>query len=85
MMNTKERIQYEKEIGIDAGKDYDVLRRTNVNWLDQVFNDSAPLQNYELSVNGATEKQTISYPEVSLIRTVSPQAQLFAGITCVPM
>lgn len=37
MMNTKERIQYEKEIGIDAGKDYDVLRRTNVNWLDQVF------------------------------------------------
>ena len=56
MMNTKERIQYEKEIGIDAGKDYDVLRRTNVNWLDQVFNDSAPLQNYELSVNGATEK-----------------------------
>ena len=56
MMNTEERIQYEKEIGIDAGKDYDVLRRTNVNWLDQVFNDSAPLQNYELSVNGATEK-----------------------------
>ena len=56
MMNTKERIQYEKEIGIDAGKDYDVLRRTNVNWLDQVFNDNAPLQNYELSVNGATEK-----------------------------
>lgn len=31
MMNTEERIQYEKEIGIDAGKDYDVLRRTNVN------------------------------------------------------
>lgn len=56
MMNTEERIQYEKEIGIDAGKDYDVLRRTNVNWLDQVFNDNAPLQNYELSVNGATEK-----------------------------
>ena len=56
MMNTDERIQYEKEIGLDAGKDYDVLSRTNVNWLDEVFNSNAPLQNYELSVNGATDK-----------------------------
>lgn len=56
MMNTDERIQYEKEIGLDAGKDYNVLSRTNVNWLDEVFNSNAPLQNYELSVNGATDK-----------------------------
>ncbi|WP_444106152.1 SusC/RagA family TonB-linked outer membrane protein [Bacteroides sp.] len=56
MMNTDERIQYEKEIGLDAGKDYAVLSRTNVNWLDEVFNSNAPLQNYELSVNGATDK-----------------------------
>ena len=48
MMNTAERIQYEKEIGIDTGKDYDVLSRTDVNWLDMVFNDRAPLQNYEV-------------------------------------
>lgn len=56
MMNTAERIQYEKEIGIDTGKDYDVLSRTDINWLDMVFNDCAPLQNYEVSVNRATDR-----------------------------
>ena len=56
MMNTAERIQYEKELGLDTGKDYDVLSRTNVNWLDMVFNDRAPLQNYEISVNRATDR-----------------------------
>lgn len=56
MMNTAERIQYEKEIGIDTGKDYGVLSRTDVNWLDMVFNDRAPLQNYEVSVNRATDR-----------------------------
>ena len=47
MMNTPERIQFEKEIGLDAGKDYNLLSRTDVNWLDKVFNDRAPLQSYE--------------------------------------
>ena len=56
LMNTAERIQYEKEIGIDAGKDYDVLSQIDVNWEDVVYNDAALLQNYELSVSGATEK-----------------------------
>ena len=56
MMNTAERIQYEKEIRIDTGKDYDVLSRTDINWLDMVFNDRAPLQNYEVSVNRATDR-----------------------------
>lgn len=56
MMNTAERIQYEKEIGIDTGKDYDVLSRTDINRLDMVFNDRAPLQNYEVSVNRATDR-----------------------------
>lgn len=56
MMNTAERIQFEKEIGLDAGKDYDLLSRTDVNWLDKVFNDRAPLQSYELSVNRATDR-----------------------------
>lgn len=55
MMNTAERIRFEKEVGLDAGQDYDVLSRTDVNWLDAVFNDSAPLQSYEVSVNRATE------------------------------
>lgn len=56
MMDTAERIQYEKELGLTKGQDYDRLSRTDINWLDMVFNDSAPLQNYELSVSGATEK-----------------------------
>ena len=56
MMNTPERIQFEKEIGLDSGQDYTLLSRTDVNWLDEVFNDRAPLQSYELSVNRATDR-----------------------------
>lgn len=56
IMNTDERIRYEQEIGMSAGKNYDLLRRTDVNWLDAVFNDKALLQDYELSVSGATDK-----------------------------
>ena len=56
LMNTPERIAFEKEIGIDAGQDYNLLSRTNINWLDMVFNDCAPLQNYEISVNRATDR-----------------------------
>lgn len=56
MMNTAERIQYEKEVGMTANKDYDLLSKINVNWLDEVFNDRAPVQNYELSVNRATDR-----------------------------
>ena len=55
-MNTDERIQFEKEVGLDKGQDYEKLSKTNINWLDKVYNDTAPLQNYELSVNGGTEK-----------------------------
>lgn len=56
MMNTPERIQFEKEIGLDTGQDYDLFSRTNVNWLKEIFNDRAPLQNYEISVNRATDR-----------------------------
>lgn len=56
LMNTAERIQYEKEVGLDAGQDYSKLVQTDVNWLDEVFNNAAPLQNYELSINGASDK-----------------------------
>ena len=56
MMNTAERIQFEKEVGLDAGKDYNLLSKVNVNWLDEVFNDRAPLQSYELSINRATDR-----------------------------
>ena len=56
LMNTEERIAYEKEVGLDTGKDYDKLRQININWFDEVFNKSALLQNYEVQVNGATDK-----------------------------
>ncbi|MCH5174150.1 MAG: TonB-dependent receptor [Bacteroidales bacterium] len=56
IMNTEERILYEKEIGLTAGKNYDLLGRIDINWLDEVFNRAALLQNYELSVSGASDK-----------------------------
>ena len=56
LMNTAERIQYEKEIGMIAGQNYDYLSKIDVNWMDVVFNDAAMLQSHELSVSGATDK-----------------------------
>lgn len=56
LMNTAERIQFEKEIGIDYGQDYELLGKTDVNWLDVVFNDFARLHSYDLSVSSATDK-----------------------------
>ena len=56
LMDTNERIQFEKEVGLTTGQDYEKLGRTNINWFDEIFSDRALLQNYELSVNGATEK-----------------------------
>lgn len=56
LMNTQERILFEKEIGLDEGQKYDILSRTNVDWRDMVFNDRAMLQNYDVSVSRATER-----------------------------
>ncbi|MBO5044984.1 MAG: TonB-dependent receptor [Alistipes sp.] len=56
LMTTPERIEYEKQIGMSVGQNYDVLGKINVNWLDQVFNSSAMLQSYEVSISGADEK-----------------------------
>lgn len=55
-MNTAERIEYERQIGMDEGQNYAVLSQTDINWMEQVFNSSAMLQNYELAVSGADEK-----------------------------
>ncbi|MBQ5648161.1 MAG: SusC/RagA family TonB-linked outer membrane protein, partial [Alistipes sp.] len=56
LMNTAERIQYEKEVGLTEGKDYDLLSKTDVCWLDEVYKSAALLQNYELSISGADDK-----------------------------
>ena len=55
LMNTSERIRYEKETGMTEGKDYDLLSKTDVSWLDAVYS-KAMLQSYELGVSGATDK-----------------------------
>ena len=56
LMNTAERIEFEKMVGLDAGKNYDKLSQTDINWLDVVFNHAALLQSYDLSVSKATDK-----------------------------
>lgn len=56
LMNTQERILFEKELGLDDGQDYNLLSLTDVNWLDVVFNDRAKLQSYDISVNHATDR-----------------------------
>ena len=47
LMNTEQRIQYEKEVGLSDGQNYDFLSQTDVNWLDAVYKKAAPLQSYE--------------------------------------
>ena len=56
LMNTAERIQYEKEIGLTEGQDYNLLSKTDIRWLDEVYKKAALLQNYELSISGADDK-----------------------------
>ena len=56
LMNTAERIQYEREIGLTDGQNYDLLAKTDINWMDVVFNDNALLQSHEVSVSGASDK-----------------------------
>ena len=56
LMNTAERIQYEKEVGLTEGKDYDLLGKTDICWLDEVYKKAAMLQSYELSISGADDK-----------------------------
>lgn len=56
LMTTEERIRYEKEVGMTDGQNYDFLSKTDVNWMDVVFNDRAMLQSHEVAVSGATDK-----------------------------
>ncbi|MBQ8470509.1 MAG: TonB-dependent receptor [Alistipes sp.] len=56
LMNTAERIQYEKEIGMTAGQNYALLSQTDVNWMEEVFKSDAMLQSHEISMSGADEK-----------------------------
>lgn len=56
-MNTNERLTYEEEIGIRVPGTYDrdLLERTNIDWRDVVYNNSAPFSSVELQSSGATQ------------------------------
>ena len=56
LMNTAERIEYEKSLDLTDGQDYNRLSKIDVNWLDAVYNDAAVLQSHEISISGATDK-----------------------------
>ena len=56
LMNTAERIEYEKQIGMSAGQNYDLLSQIDVNWMDEVFNSSALLQNHEVAISGGDQQ-----------------------------
>ena len=55
LMNTAERIEYEKQIGMSAGQNYELLSQIDVNWMDEVFNSSALLQNHEVAISGGDQ------------------------------
>lgn len=55
IMNTAQRIQYEQEIGLGEGINYDALRGINVDWRDMVYNQSAPMTSYNINVSGASD------------------------------
>lgn len=56
-MNTNERLTYEEEIGMRVPGTYDreLLERTNIDWRDAVYNNSAPFSSVELQASGATQ------------------------------
>ena len=56
LMTTPERIAYEKEIGMTTGQNYQHLSKIDISWQDMVFNSSAMLQSYEVSMSGADDK-----------------------------
>jgi TonB-linked SusC/RagA family outer membrane protein len=56
LMNTAERIAYEKEVGLTEGKDYDLLSQTDVDWRDEIFGNRAPLHSHEVQISGGNER-----------------------------
>lgn len=54
MMNTSERLMYEEELGILGDKNVAALSQIDIDWRDVVYNTTAPLRSYEVSVSGAS-------------------------------
>ena len=57
MMNTREHLDYEEEIGLRVPGTYDraLLERTNIDWRDVVYNDAAPFTSVELQTSGGSQ------------------------------
>ena len=57
-MNTRERLDFEEEIGLRVPGQYDreTLEKTDINWRDLVFRNNAPTQSYDISVAGGSDK-----------------------------
>lgn len=55
-MDTRERLDYEEEIGLRKPGTYDreSLEKIDIDWRDAVYNNAAPFSNYELSASGAS-------------------------------
>lgn len=60
-MNTSERLDFEEEIGLRVSGEYDreALEKVNINWKDIVFDNNAPTESYEISVNGG--EKSVNY------------------------
>lgn len=57
LMNTKERLDYEEEVGLRVPGTYDraLLERTDVDWRDVVYDDAASFTSVELQTSGASQ------------------------------
>lgn len=57
IMNTRERLDYEEEVGLRKPGAYDreLLERTDVDWRDVVYNDAASFYSAELQASGASQ------------------------------
>lgn len=55
-MNTRERLDYEEEIGLRVAGTYDreMLEKIDIDWRKEVYNDAAPFRNYELAASGGS-------------------------------
>ena len=79
LMNTAERIQYEKEIGLTEGKNYSLLSQTDVNWLDEVFSDTTNSRSRE-----PPKRRTTTFREATTTRKASPPVRTSTAIRSAP-
>lgn len=84
LMNTAERIQYEKEIGLTEGKNYSLLSQTDVNWLTR-FSATTPCSRTTNSRSREPPKRrTTTFREATTTRKASPPVRTSTAIRSAP-